>query len=315
MRRNLKRVGLIAFALTVCGAATAQTSQLQLGNVELYSYEWDGSSSRTQSLAYVTARNGGVAELDTVRFVNGLNSTGASSQMTVKVEGTGQVDSSALKASASITVTDPVVARGAVTNMVSVKSSAWLMEDLIIGNASVTSIQFSLRIDGTQAASSPSRFNGDIWPQSSVLVAQGEGLNFTNSRRLYSRSGSNSAGASFDDYVFTDAIKVVNGAAALNVQLVAEASVLFREAGKGVFSAQSLFDHTASIVEVYAYDSTGAQVALPDVRTSAGFLYQAAPVAAVPEPEQFAMLLAGLGMLAGVVCRRKAMARCREVRK
>ena len=304
MRVLLKR---LAWAAVLCvGLPAAAQTQLQKGLVELRSFQWNGSNGSNASLAIAAGFNGELATLETQRVFGGIDASGEPAAMMVVAQGTGQASAGALKASAAIEVWNPLMPEGVVSSSLFVQSSAWLWEDLRVGNAAVTSIRFGLRIDGSLAASRPADFDGDVWPTAGVALFQGEGANFVNARTLYARSGNSPAGVSFDDLAYTNPINVVNGVAVLNVQFVAQADVTMSAAAAGGFTAQSLFNHTASIVEVYGYDSAGLQVALPDVRTAAGFVYQPAAMP-VPEPGPLALLVAGLGVL-GLVCRRQAAA-------
>jgi ABC-type phosphate/phosphonate transport system substrate-binding protein len=64
------------------------------------------------------------------------------------------------------------------------------------------------------------------------------------------------------------------------------------------------FSHTLKVTGLAGFDSNGNSVALNSVTSTLGFAY---PLAAVPEPSQALLMLAGLIGVAGAIRNRKRM--------
>lgn len=295
MRQKIWVAALAAFVLGVGFAASSSANQLEKGYVELSSWvEVNGRLSHTY-WASNAGFNGDLASLDSSQFFEGWNTSGEAAYTQVIAQGTAKATVDSLKAAATLSVSDPVARFDGSNWGVALLSSAWLRQDLVVGNAAVTALRFGLRIDGTMGIDQPDTQSA-IWPQAQVSV-------FDQSL-VYAKDHFSAPGAAFNDYVLTNPISVVAGTAKLDIQLNARAYLTVTEAGIGNYKIQSIFDHTMRLVEVYGFDSTGAQVELPDVQTVSGFVYQPAVMPSVPEPGQGLLLVAGLGVLGAFSFRR-----------
>ena len=120
--------------------------------------------------------------------------------------------------------------------------------------------------------------------------------------------------SSVDEYVMTNPLMVNNGQTTLNIALNAQTNIAtshfeeeqLEQLYGGSFSASSTFDNTATLVEVFGYDSGGARVALSGVSSSSGFFYVDAAVTAVPEPETLLMMSVGLLAVFGAAVRQRS---------
>jgi hypothetical protein len=114
----------------------------------------------------------------------------------------------------------------------------------------------------------------------------------------------NFADKDFRAEFLSNPIPVYGGIAGFSFDLHASAEVnTYGHVHGGEYGVTADFAHTLGILDVYAFDAAGAQVNLSEAIGASGHEYSVA--AAVPEPEAYALMLAGLGLVASIAHRRK----------
>lgn len=312
--------------------ATAGVGQFDASTGVLMGATVQVDSSRTQTISGIGKKNNGPG-----RDANGSGSStaafsaaGVSNTFSTAITVAGSGCSLAMGPTGSISCGwGPVSPEAATTNASASVSGANLNDYVGTGSANV-----ALSLPSLQATSTLSRTNGqassststysvnwsgnvqanysyllhaapsfDVQAQSSSLtldfgtVAQGSSVNplfFT----LYNLADQNRVGLDLDSFTFSgDAQLTTDLASFANLEQGLKQSFLagLDTSSVGSFSAHYIL--TLSDADVGASSTRGSyQMELNLVGN----------VAAVPEPESYAMLLAGLGLIAGIARRRKA---------
>jgi len=251
------------------------------------------------------------------RTFNGLNSNGEVGETTLSAQAKAWAGEGALKTYASLLVTNPLVNTDnpgyvfdssfevnhqGVPNYYSAWADAYYSDSVTLSASSnISYVTLSLTLDGT--------FN---------LPSYEEGLGASLYTALRQNDGSSPWAWPWEtlaylydgvsDYVVLSApISVVNNTFSFGLTLESGASVVSYDnpwmEGQ-TFSGTIDFMNTVVISGLQAFDADNNPVNILSAVGSSGYTY----VAAVPEPETYAMLLAGLGLVGAVARRRNKQA-------
>jgi PEP-CTERM putative exosortase interaction domain len=250
----------------------------------------------------------------------GSNSNGETQTMIVSASGAAAAAAGVLKASSSFSISNPyyntanpvyvnpdfTTAASGSPDSFDLYSTARFDDSLIVNAApSLASLQVTISLDGTTTYSSgldTSVFGSPAYTQASVAVTDASG-------NACSTCGSgNIQGPGTFSKVFTLNIPVVDPAKVdLGIQLYMynDFNLQYGNYSESTdYTVGMDFSHTLMVTGLAGLDSNGNSVALNSVSSSLGFAY---PLAAVPEPSQALLMLAGLIGVAGVVRRRKQL--------
>jgi hypothetical protein len=287
----MKRPPISSVLLAVCMALVATTAKAVPISTAVIN---NGGTEQVRQEDYGNPVTTGLVEL----VYQGTDPDGNPADMVY----TGQASASAsytfLKASAQSSIQNLVNSPGN-PEWYSATGQATLFDNLIIGNPNVKSVRFGIQIDGTLSRTTSIPW-ADTTAGASIRLSQ------NNVNIWYKDVGQ---GSSFDEYVMTNPIPVSGGRATLNLYLqagtVISTSYYEQQLYGGAFSASSNFENTASLVEVFGYDSTGTRVASSSAFSSAGTTYSDAAITPVPEPGSLLMMAFGLIAVVGAAKKRR----------
>lgn len=305
------------------GAASWSTATARWGNeVEpnhyyLADHAWEGQGS------------GGVASIDDSAEIHALNYYDEAVTIQFNGQASAQAGYDGLKAYAAISVTNPValgnnapyvidtdfnVNTAGVPVLFQASGYANVEDTIMLNSTGVASIRLKLGLSGSFAGPEP--LDGIQLQSAGVriydTVFQSGGQ--MDSQSLYSTGHPYFDGQpSFveETELWTRFIPVVNGAAQYRLELEAYAEVYTDSyhasegLGTGTYEAIADFSHTLGILGVYGFDADGNQIDLGSAIGLEGWNYVVATP--VPEPETYAMFLAGLGII-GAMARRQRRA-------
>ncbi len=229
----------------------------------------------------------------------GTTFSGETAQTTAVGQAYAVASYDTMKAFATISVSNPLISAGMPQSW-STRGDSFVQQTLVVGNPAVTSVKFKIQIDGALLTAAQS---------SNILQANPSGAYVTlihGNQAIYQNGiSSNGGSASFDDVVHTNPIPVKDGFAYLDISLRTSALMYTQgnpgqdtELEGGTFSAQSLFNNTASLVSAYGYDTDGRQVSLGGIFSLSSLRpYMEAPISNVPEPGNALLMLLGFGGL------------------
>ncbi|SFW26355.1 PEP-CTERM sorting domain-containing protein [Nitrosovibrio sp. Nv17] len=270
---------------------------------------------------------GVVASVDDSSEIQALNYYDEAVTIYFNGQASALADYDGLKAYAKISVTNPValganspyvidtdfnVDPNGVPALFQASGSASVEDTITLDTADVVSIRLKLGLNGS--FSGPESLYGINLQSAGVrlsdVVFQPDGR--TEYQSLYNVGHPYFDGQpSFvnETELWTRFIPVENGVAQYRLELEAYAEVYTdsyyapEELGNGTYEATADFFHTLDILGVYGYDADGNQIDLGSAIGLEGWSYAVA--APVPEPETYAMLLAGLGIVGALARRRR----------
>jgi hypothetical protein len=266
------------------------------------------------NLAYdgSTFSNTPSANLDYTTSFAGLNSQDDSQTMDIHAVGTADAAPGALKASSSLTISNPFynaanpvytdqsfnVDPNGVPDQIEVGASARLFDNLSVSSAApISTLQVSITIDGTTSYSSgldTGIFSSPAYTQASVAV-----LTDTQGHTCGSCGGGSVQGPGTFNQTYTLTLPVSNqNAVAFGLIFYTynwfDLTKYWGYSEAETYTIDMDFSHTVNINGFQGLDSNGSIVALNGVTGSDGFAY---PLTAVPEAETYALMLAGLGLI------------------
>ena len=254
--------------------------------------------------------SGGLADTgDYSASFNGLDSSGDSQTTTFDARAKAFSDYGVLKAYAIATLTNPAlndanapyvintsfdVDPDGMPESYSSEASAYFADVITLStNADVDYVRLSLDVSGAIG-------NSDYWGSTYANVSQNDGESFW--------SGFSTVGTLYNEgdhmqTFLTNPIPVIDGQFTFGLKLEAYADFFSVTEGMegATATVETDFFSTLAIGHVQGFDAAGAPVGLLAAQGASGTAYA---VAAVPEPETYAMFLAGLGLL-GFVARRR----------
>ncbi len=313
-----RRAG-VAVALLVAGAAasagvvTEANSQFLSGT---YSSSWYNA---------VTDVGGAVASITDSRSFEATGRQGQAMTIDYAGQARAQASQTSLSAYARVDLQNPTpigsnpiyandddsLNAGGVPAGYAARSVASMYDTISVGQSSVAFLRFRIALDGEHRATVDHPNNValgliDTLVQFDQRSPGWQNVFWDGNGAVYDRSTFSFSlqDRAVDATFFSAPIPVVNGQAAFSFWLWAHASIYMYEhygIEGGSFMAEADFGHTLSLLELHAYDATGAEVQLTDAFGQSGTQYAVAevalpPPAAVPEPGTTGLVLAALAL-------------------